>query len=129
MAFQTAIRFPDVFLLEKIYGEEPLYVYTIDMSDVLTGSEISAGVLQKDYQFEKDELKNKLIEYNVSGENITEIFGVMETQKQEHKASRLPAHAEEERHDRPNTVTFLKGLSIDDQLITRIIASVGDDTG
>ena len=28
-----------------------------------------------------------------------------------------------------NTVTFLKSLSIDDQLITRIISSVGGETG
>lgn len=129
MAFQTAIRFPDVFLLEKIYGEEPLYVYTIDMSDVLTGSEISAGVLQKDYQFEKDELKNKLIEYNVSGENITEIFGVMETQNRSIKLLDFLRMLKKSGTTVSNTVTFLKGLSIDDQLITRIIASVGDDTG
>ncbi len=32
MAFQTSLRFPEIFVLDKIYGEEPLYVYTIDLS-------------------------------------------------------------------------------------------------
>ena len=45
MAFQTALRFPETFLLERIHGEEPLYVYTIDLSDILTQSEIAANVL------------------------------------------------------------------------------------
>ena len=53
MAFQTSIRFPEVFVLDRIYGEEPLYVYTIDLSDVLTQSEIAADVLQKEYEFER----------------------------------------------------------------------------
>ena len=44
MAFQTALNFPETFVLEKIQGEGPLYVYTLDLLDVLTQSEISAGV-------------------------------------------------------------------------------------
>ncbi len=36
MEFTTTLNFPETFVLERIIGEEPLYVYTIDMSDVLT---------------------------------------------------------------------------------------------
>jgi DNA helicase HerA-like ATPase len=127
MAFQTAIRFPEMFVLEKIYGEEPLYVYTIDLSDVLTQSEISANVIQKDYEFEKEELRTKLIEYNVGSQNITEIFEKMDMQNRSIKLLDFIRALKRSGITVPNTVTFLKSLSIDDQLITRIIASASDE--
>lgn len=127
MAFQTAIRFPEVFILERIYGEEPLYVYTIDLTDVLTQSEIAADVLQKDYQFEREELRNKLIEYNVSLESIAEVFTIMDNQNRSIKLLEFLRMLKRSGISVSNTVTFLKSLSIDDQLITRIIASAGSD--
>lgn len=129
MAFQTAIRFPEVFVLDRIYGEEPLYVYSIDMSDVLTQSEIAANVLQKDYQFEREELRNKLIEYNVSGESIGEIFTIMDNQERSMKLLDFIRILRRNGISVSNTVTFLKSLSIDDQLITRIISSAGGEIG
>lgn len=122
MAFQTALRFPQTFVLERIHGEEPLYVYTIDLADILTQSELSAGIIQKDYQFEKEELKNKFIEFNISTENIDSLFAKMDAQArsmkmidfvQELKANGVPSS---------NIVTFLKSISLDDLIITRIIS-------
>ncbi len=100
MAFQTAIRFPEMFVLDRIYGEEPLYVYTIDLSDVLTQSEISANVLQKDYQFEKEELRNKLIEYNVGSDSINEIFSTMDANNRSIKIAGFHKDTQEERDKR-----------------------------
>ncbi len=100
MAFQTAIRFPEIFMLDRIYGEEPLYVYTVDLSDVLTQTEIAADILQKEYQFEGEELKTKLIEYNVGTENITEIFTAMDANRRTIKLLDLITIAEEERNNR-----------------------------
>ncbi|HUY70208.1 MAG TPA: ATP-binding protein [Candidatus Baltobacteraceae bacterium] len=125
MAFQTALRFPETFLLEKIQGEEPLYVYTLDMSDVLTQSELSANVLQRDYQFEKDELKNKFIEYNMSSDGIDEIFSMMNSQSRNMKMLDLVKELKKSGISIANIVAFLKSLSIDDPLITRIISSSG----
>ncbi len=122
MAFQTAIRFPEIFVLERIYGEEPLYVYTLDLSDILTPSETQAGVLQSEYQFERDELKNKLIEYNISMEGINEIFETMDAQHRTLKLLEFVRILEKNSIGMPNVVTFLKSLSIEDQLITRIIS-------
>jgi hypothetical protein len=129
MAFQTAIRFPEVFVLQQIYGEDPLYVYTIDLSDVLTQSEIAANILQKDYQFEREELKNKLIEYNIGAENIAEIFSMMDNQNRSIRLLDFIRILKRSGISISNTVTFLKSLSIDDQLITRIIARAGGDIG
>lgn len=125
MAFQTAIRFPDVFILDKIYGEEPLYVYTLELSDVLTQSEITANVLQNEYEFEKDELKNILIEYNVDMDSINEIFKAMDSQNRRIRLLDFIRILKRSGISVTNTVTFLKGLSIDDQLITRIITASG----
>ncbi|MDE1871082.1 MAG: ATP-binding protein [Candidatus Micrarchaeota archaeon] len=126
MAFQSAIRFPSVFILDKIYGEEPLYVYTLDLSDVLTQSEMSANVLQKDYQFERDELRNRLIEYNVGLEIINQIFSTMDMHDRTMKLlDFLRILKKSGGISISNTVIFLKSLGIDDQLITRIIASTG----
>jgi hypothetical protein len=127
MAFQTALRFPEIFVLDRIYGEEPLYVYTINMSDILTQTEMSADVLQKSYQFEKEELKNKLIEYNVGNDNISEIFAAMDLQNRSIMLLDFIRMLKKSGITVANTVTFLKSLSIEDQLITRIISSAGGD--
>jgi DNA helicase HerA-like ATPase len=129
MAFQTAIRFPEVFVLDRIYGEEPLYVYTLDLSDVLTQSEMVADVLQKDYQFERDELKNKLIEYNIGLESINEIFTIMDNHNRGIKLLEFVRILKKNGISVSNTVSFLKSLSIEDQIITRIISSAGDRIG
>ncbi|MGI0100542.1 MAG: ATP-binding protein [Candidatus Micrarchaeaceae archaeon] len=129
MAFQTALRFPDVFVLGKIYGEEPLYVYTIDLTDILTQSEIAANVLQKDYQFEKEELRSKMIEYNVGIESINEIFSTMEGSNRSIRLLDFIRILKRSGISVSNTVTFLKGMGIDDQLITRIMVGAGGDIG
>ena len=125
MAFQTSLRFPETFVLEKIHGEEPLYVYTVDMSDVLTQSELSSGVVQRDYQFEKEELKNKFIEYNISGQSIDSIFAKMDGEGRSIKMLEFVASLKEAEVTIANIVSFMKSLSIEDVLITRIISNAG----
>ncbi len=129
MAFQTAIRFPETFLLEKIQGEEPLYVYTIDMSDVLTQSELSANVLPRDFQFEMDELKGKLIEYSVDSDTIEGLFSMMNGQGRTIKMLDFVRELAKGGVSIANIVSFLKSLSLDDMLITRILSSAGLGNG
>jgi hypothetical protein len=124
MAFQTAIKFPETFLIEKVKGEEPLYVYTIDMTDILTGSEISSGVAQKDYQFEKEELKNMILEYDIGGLNIDALFAMLDERKRSIPMHQLIEFVRQQGGANENIVEFLKSLGIQDQLITRIM-SVG----
>ncbi len=125
MAFQTALRFPEIFVLDRVKGEEPLYVYTLDMSDVLTQSELSASVIQRDYQFEGDELKNKFIEYNVPAEAIETVFKTMDSQNRSIKMLDFVRMLRANGVTTNDVVTFLKSLSIDDMLITRIISAAG----
>ncbi len=122
MAFQTALRFPQTFVLERIHGEEPLYVYTIDLSDIMTQSELSAGIIQKDYQFEREELKNKFIEFNISTENIDALFAKMDAQARSIKMIEFMQELRASNVPNSNLVSFLKSISLDDMLITRIIS-------
>jgi hypothetical protein len=121
MAFQTAIKFPETFLIEKVKGEEPLYVYTIDMTDMLAESEISSGVAQKDYQFEKEELKNMILEYNIGGSNIEDLFSMLDERKRTIPIHQFINFIKQQGGANENIVEFLKSLGITDQLITRIM--------
>ena len=125
MAFQTAQHFPEIFILGRIKGEEPLYVYTLDMADILTQSELSAGIMQRDYQFEGDELKNKFIEYNVTSEVINAIFAQLDAQKRSMKMLDFIRLMKENGVNNNDLVTFLKSISIEDTLIARIISASG----
>jgi hypothetical protein len=125
MAFQTAIRFPEVFMLERIYGEEPLYVYTLNLLGILTQSEVSANLLQQEYQFERDELKNKLIEYNISMDGINEVFGAMDKNQRTINLLEFINILKKNGISVANAVAFLKSVGIDDQLITRVVSSSG----
>ena len=123
MAFQTALRFPETFLLEKVKGEEPLYVYTIDLADMLTQSEISSGIIQREYQFEKDELKNVLIDCNLSNEDITSIFTTFDQQDRNFKMNDFINSLRSHGARVGDIISFLKNLGIPDQLITRIMGA------
>ncbi len=123
MAFQTALRFPETFLLEKVKGEEPLYVYTIDLADMLTQSEISSGIIQREYQFEKDELKNVLIDCNLSNEDISSIFTTFDQQDRTFKMNDFINSLKSHGARVGDIISFLKNLGIPDQLITRIMGA------
>ena len=122
MAFQTALRFPEIFLLDKIYGEEPLYVYTIDVTGVLTQSEMGAEVIEKEYQLEKEELRNKLVEYNIALEDIERVFAEIEQNNRRIRIDTLVHHLKEAGISVSNTVLFLKNMGMEDEIITRIMA-------
>ncbi len=129
MAFQTAIRFPEVFVLDKIFGEEPLHVYTIDMSDVITEAEAISGAMQREYQFESDELRGKLVEYNIGAAAVNTIFESMDANDRSIKLLEFVRLLKESGISVSNTVAFLKSLGIDDRLITKTIASAGGGIG
>ncbi|MGC8478600.1 MAG: ATP-binding protein [Candidatus Micrarchaeia archaeon] len=129
MAFQTAIRFPETFVLEKIKGEEPLYVYTIDITDVLTQSEISSNVVQREYQFEKDEMKNLLIEYNLTGEDIDAVFALLDQSNRSSKIIDFIGMLRSHGTKTEDIISFLRNLSIPDTLIMRIMSSSGVSNG
>ena len=122
MAFQSSLRFPEIFILDRVVGEEPLYIYTLDMSDVLTSGEAGSSAIQKDYQMEREELRNKLIEFNITQDGVASLFEQIDS-----KGRRIGINAfAKELRDRgvtvENVVSFLKSMSLEDQMITRVIA-------
>lgn len=124
MAFQTSIKFPEMFILDKIYGEEPLYIYTIDLSGVLTKSELTSDVMQKEYQLERDELKDKLISYNMSEVDIKTLFDSIEANGRRIFIADFIKSIKHAGVSSENLVIFMKNFSIDDIMITRILSSV-----
>ncbi len=122
MAFQTSIRFPETFVLEKIYGEEPLYSYTIDMSDILTQAELAANLMAKSYEFEKSDLRNKFIEYNIGSDEIDSIFNAMDQNERSIKMLDLVNLLRDKNITLENIIAFLKSLSIEDEITSRIIS-------
>ncbi|MCL5433510.1 MAG: ATP-binding protein [Candidatus Marsarchaeota archaeon] len=125
MSFKIALQFPQTFVLDKIYGEEPLYVYLIDFSDVLTQSELSSGIVSRDYQFEKEELKSKLIEFDMSNEAIDMLLSKMESNKRSIDILTFVKDISESEVSTSNIVEFLKSIGFDDIIISRIMSRVG----
>ncbi|MGC8567817.1 MAG: ATP-binding protein [Candidatus Micrarchaeia archaeon] len=122
MSFQTSIKFPGTFILQKIQGEEPLLVYTINMDTVLTDSEIAAKLIQNKYSFEQEELKNRLYEYGLGDIAITNLFKLMDTQGRTIDVIELVNALKNNNVSSSNIVLFFKGLGIEDVIITRIIS-------
>ena len=92
-------------------------------------SEISAGIIQKDYQFEEEELKNKFIEYNMGTEAINSIFKALNDQNRSSKILDFIRLLMANGITTEDIVLFLKSLSIEDLLITRIMSSIGVANG
>ena len=127
MDFTTALNFPETFIIGRINGEEPLYVYKLDLSDVLTQSEISAKLVQAEYQLEREELRNKLIEYNMGGDITQSVFTAFDANGEHMNMLDFIRALKGKGVSNTSIVSFLKSLSIDDVIITRIISYSGVD--
>ena len=126
MAFQTTLKFPETFILERVKGEEPLHIYTLDFSDVLVQSEITSTVVQREYQFEREELKNLLIEYNIKDSEINAIIAYMDEKERTVKildfVTMMRQHGAEVSH----IIELLRRIGLSDVLITRIVSGSGE---
>jgi hypothetical protein len=122
MLFTSATRFPSTFIIDKIHGEEPLYVYILDLTDILAPSEISANIIQKEYQFEKEELRTKFIEFNINPENIEAIFSKMDAQSRNIKTRDFIQELRNANVENITIASFLKSIGLDDAIIARIMS-------
>ncbi len=122
MAFQTSLRFPETFVLQQIHGEEPLYAYTVDITDILTQPELQANIMPRSYEFEKEELRNKFIEYNIGSNEIDSIFKTLDENQRSIKMLDLIRIFKQNNITVQNIMAFLKSLSIEDVIITRILS-------
>ncbi|MGC8538308.1 MAG: ATP-binding protein [Candidatus Micrarchaeia archaeon] len=119
MSFQTSVQFPEVFLIDRVIGEIPLDVYTINISEILTQEELADQKLAKEYYFEKLDIRNKLIENSVDPATIEELF------KKFDEASRMvdiryAVQAMIDLHlSREMVANFLRGIGFSDSIISR----------
>ena len=125
MLFTSATRFPEMFVLERVHGEEPLYSYTIDFSDILTQSELSSGVVERSYEFESDALKSKFIEYGMNSDVINTLMNKMGAQNHSIKVLDLVQDMRMNDVTSQHILLFLKSLSLEDTIITRILSRAG----
>ncbi|VVB66635.1 DNA double-strand break repair helicase HerA [Candidatus Gugararchaeum adminiculabundum] len=121
MAFQTATRFSETFLLEKIEGEEPLQEYFLDVESVLTPQERRAG-MAKTYSFEKNELKNRLRTFGIEDQKVEEIASLFQKKNRHLDVVSFVILLERYGIARPNITSFLKDIGIDDSVIINIFS-------
>ena len=124
MSFHAAVQFPDVFLLERIVGEEPLDVYTINISEILTQSELADTSIQKEYYFERIDLNSKMIESGISSDIIISIFNDLDKKERIADVRDLVKLMMKRGVSKDVVVVFLRSLKMVDTTITRVFSYV-----
>ena len=125
MAFQTALRFPEIFMLDRIYGEEPLYVYTIDMAGAMGETEITVDSFPKEFQLERDDLRNMLLNYNLGGKDPNEIIALLNDRNRTIGVVEFVNLLKSREAETHNIVDFFRRLGVSDMMITKIISGGG----
>jgi hypothetical protein len=90
------------------------------MSSVLTQSELSTGIA-KEYQFERDELRNKFIEYKITADMINMIFDKLDERNRIISITDLVKIFRDLNISEAEIVGFLKSLGMEDAIVTRVI--------
>jgi hypothetical protein len=122
MSFQTSVKFPETFLLERIIGEVPLDVYTLLIKDILTNDELKNPNISSEYYFEKISLKSRLIDVNVPNEAIDKLFEILDSQDKTIDSKSFAKLLLSYGVDKESIISFFRYLGVEDALITRIFA-------
>lgn len=125
VAFQSGISFADTFLIEKIHGEEPLEEYTVDMSELSTRIEHFEEKAQKEYVFEKTELKSLLNEYGIEKERIDNLFKKFDIQGKKMGVVEFVKELLNLGISKERLTGFFKTLGMEDEIILMIFQRVG----
>ena len=122
MSFQTSVKFPETFLLERIIGEVPLDVYTLLIKDILTNDELKNPNISSEYYFEKISLKSRLIDVNVPNEAIDKLFEILDSQDKTIDSRSFAKLLLSYGVDKESIISFFRYLGVEDVFITRIFA-------
>jgi len=122
MSFQTSVKFPETFLLERIIGEVPLDVYTLLIKDILTNDELKNPNISSEYYFEKISLKSRLIDVNVPNEVIDKLFEILDSQDKTIDSKSFAQLLLSYGVDKESIISFFRYLGVEDVFITRIFA-------
>ncbi len=83
--------------------------------------------MDSELQMEKDELRNKFIEYGMLGGTTSAVFSAFDANSRRMKMLDFVRQLKSNGAPNTNIVNLLKSLSIDDMIITRIISYAGGD--
>ena len=124
MAFNTGVRFPNIFLVEKIVGELPLDTYSIFTSEILTEKELSDIQIKKEYSFDKMSLNSKFIEAGFNSDAITIILEKLNDEGRHVDIREFVKMMIDIGVNKERIINFLRSNEINDTLISRIISYI-----
>jgi len=124
MSFQTSVQFPEIFVIDKVVGEIPLDVYTISTGDILNQDELENPDIQKEYYFEKIDLRSKLIESNIGIEVIESIFKRLDERNRQLDIRGFVEVLNEFKVDKQNVILLMRSIGLQDMIITRIFTYI-----
>ncbi|MEM0074696.1 MAG: hypothetical protein QXX70_02265, partial [Candidatus Micrarchaeaceae archaeon] len=124
MSFQTNVEFPEIFLIDRIIGEVPLDVYTINVADILSQSELNDESVQKEYFLEKADINAKLIENNIGSDVINEVFKQLDAKGRLVDIRSIVQMLLGLQASKEAVVGFLRAVGMPDSVITRAFVYV-----
>ncbi|MCL5427724.1 MAG: hypothetical protein M1321_00915, partial [Candidatus Marsarchaeota archaeon] len=124
MAFNTSVRFPNVFMINKIVGELPLDTYMISLLRVLTPQELDDASVQKDCSFDKNGLSSKLINSGVGSDVILKVLAKLGDQGNSVDVVEFTEMLMKEGASRESAVNVLRSMEIKDPMIAKVFSYV-----
>ena len=125
MAFNTSVRFPNIFMIDKIVGELPLDTYLISMLKVLTPKELDDASIPKDYSFDRMSLTSKLIDNGIGSETVLKLLAKMGERENSVDIADFISMLLDEGISRDSAVNLLRSMGLRDPTIARVFNSMG----
>ncbi|MGC8547556.1 MAG: ATP-binding protein, partial [Candidatus Micrarchaeia archaeon] len=124
MSFQVNVDFPETFVINRVVGEVPLDVYTINVADILTQSELADESIQKEYFLEKIDMTSKFVENNISSDSMNNIFAKFDAQSRLLDIRSFLQILINEKISKETITNFLRSLGLPDAIIIRAFTYV-----
>ncbi|MEM0086895.1 MAG: ATP-binding protein [Candidatus Micrarchaeaceae archaeon] len=119
MSFQTSVQFPETFLINRIVGEVPLDVYTITIADILNQAELADQNVQKEYYFEKVDIRDKFINNNISADVSENILKDLDNKGRFVDIRAFVQSLMQMGVSKQSAISILRSLGVEDIFITR----------
>ncbi len=129
MSFNTAVKFPNIFMIDKVLGEVPLDTYIISVAETLTQEEIASSSIKKEYTFDKVTLNSKFVESSLSSGTIEHIFSSIGNQGTTIDIRGFVQIMEGENISRDTIVSVLRGIGLSETIIGRVFMYVQKAVG
>ncbi len=129
MSFNTSVKFPNVFLLERIVGELPLEMYTITIESLLEPNELADKEIKKEFVFDRITLDSKLVENGLNPESYMAIFKEMGSQERKADIGKFVEILVGENIGKDVIVAFLRDIGFSDMIITRVFSHIQRESG